>query len=132
MKLCPCGSQKPYANCCDRYISGAKPAPIAEALMRSRYTAYTLGNVDYIMATWAAETRNNIDVKSLTKTCQETQYLGLKIISKNAGTRKQSKGQVEFEVSFKSFGKTQIHCETSNFIKIANQWYYLDGIVTIY
>ncbi len=39
--LCPCGSNKPYTDCCARYVEGNKHAPTAEALMRSRYTAYT-------------------------------------------------------------------------------------------
>ena len=128
---CPCGSKRKFAQCCDRYISGTKHAPIAEALMRSRYTAYTLGNVDYILVTWAEQTRQTVDSASLLQRCKETEYLSLKIISKIGGTRKHTAGQVEFAAAFKSLGKLQTHHEVSNFIKQADQWFYLDGEVSV-
>lgn len=104
--------------------------------MRSRYTAYTLGDVDYILKTWADETRHTVNAISLAQSCAQTQYLSLKIVSKIAGTRKHNQGQVEFEVSFISNGKTQTHQEVSNFIKITDQlhvdqWYYVDGNVSV-
>ncbi|MGQ3213756.1 YchJ family metal-binding protein [Shinella sp.] len=51
LQLCPCGSAKEFATCCSRHIAGQQPAPTAEALMRARYTAFTLGNLDYIEST---------------------------------------------------------------------------------
>ena len=51
---CPCGSALACAECCARHIDGGIAAPSAEALMRSRYTAYTLGRDDYLLATWHA------------------------------------------------------------------------------
>ena len=47
---CPCGSGDPLDDCCGRYHQG-HPAPTAEALMRSRYSAYALGLVDYLRDT---------------------------------------------------------------------------------
>ncbi|MBL1420285.1 MAG: YchJ family protein [Alphaproteobacteria bacterium] len=128
---CPCGSNRKFAQCCNRYISGDKPAPIAEALMRSRYTAYTLGNVDYILATWAEEARKAINPADIIKRSKENEYINLKIISKIGGTRKHTQGQVEFAASFKSLGKHQTHHEISNFIKQDEKWYYVDGEVNI-
>ena len=55
--LCPCGQGLPYEACCGRYIDGAAAAPTAEALMRSRYTAYVRGAGSYVAETWADETR---------------------------------------------------------------------------
>jgi len=57
IELCPCGSNKTYPNCCGRYVDGNEPAPTAEALMRSRYTAYTLLREEYLRATWHHSTR---------------------------------------------------------------------------
>ena len=54
--LCPCGSGRLFDACCGRYLSGS-PAPTPEALMRSRYTAYATGADDYVLSTWADETR---------------------------------------------------------------------------
>lgn len=99
--------------------------------MRSRYTAYALGKVDYILATWAQQTKAAVNAHDLALSCQQTEYLGLKIIAKKAGTRKANQGQVEFEVKFKTAGKLQTHKEVSNFIKTADHWYYVDGDVTI-
>lgn len=128
---CPCGSNRNFAQCCNRYISGGKAAPIAEALMRSRYTAYTLGNIDYIRATWAEQTRQTVKLADLEQRSKETEYLNLKIISKIGGTRKHTEGKVEFAAKFKSLGKIQTHHEISNFIKQNNKWYYVDGDTSI-
>ncbi|BBD09151.1 SEC-C motif domain-containing protein [Desulfovibrio ferrophilus] len=51
-KDCPCGSGKEYTACCEPIINGT-PAPTAEALMRSRYSAYVVGNIDYIQTSLA-------------------------------------------------------------------------------
>ncbi|HWS26863.1 MAG TPA: YchJ family metal-binding protein, partial [Xanthomonadales bacterium] len=53
---CPCGSQLPYRDCCGHYHAGVA-APDALALMRSRYSAYVLGDRDYLLRTWHASTR---------------------------------------------------------------------------
>lgn len=128
---CPCGSNKRFKSCCDRYISGTKHAPIAEALMRSRYSAYVLGNVDYIKATWAEQTKPNIDFVELEKSLQNIEYLNLKIISKIGGTRKSDHGQVEFMATFNSINGEETLHELSNFVKIVGQWFYVDGNVSI-
>jgi len=47
---CPCGSQKSYKECCGVFHAGVLPSS-PEQLMRSRYTAYFLGDADYIMST---------------------------------------------------------------------------------
>ena len=51
LELCPCGSEKKFSECCEPLIKGVKIAETAESLMRSRYAAYTLQNIDYILAT---------------------------------------------------------------------------------
>lgn len=74
--LCPCGRIKQYADCCGRYLDGAEVAPAAEALMRSRYTAYTLGREDYLLATWHHSTRPSSLELSGEPRCK---WLGLEI-----------------------------------------------------
>jgi SEC-C motif-containing protein len=76
---CPCGSGKLYSNCCKRYIKGKENAPIPEALMRSRYTAYVLHEIDYIMDTCKEGVkiiRSNVEDWS-----NNSKWLGLEIIS---------------------------------------------------
>ena len=60
MTQCPCGSGQDLDRCCAPYIDG-NPAPTAEALLRSRYTAYVLGNVDYIAHTMSMDIRDTFD-----------------------------------------------------------------------
>ncbi len=127
---CPCGSNRQFAACCDRYITGAKNPPTAEGLMRSRFTAYKLGNADYILASWAPEKRQDINQTELVESLKTTQYQKLKIISKKSGTRKNHSGQVEFQVTFLSNGQLQTFRENSNFTKQNNQWYYVDGNIS--
>ena len=55
--LCPCGSGRAFDECCGPFLSGAAAAPTPEALMRSRYTAYAVGDDAYVLATWDEATR---------------------------------------------------------------------------
>ena len=61
MSLCPCGSGRPYEECCETYIEGRETAPTAEALMRSRYAAHTLGKYDYLNETVHPSIRDEAD-----------------------------------------------------------------------
>src|SRR4051812_23877860 len=54
---CPCGSDTPYDACCGRLRRGAAPAATPEELMRSRYSAYAVGETDYVFRTWHSRTR---------------------------------------------------------------------------
>lgn len=56
-KRCPCGTGLTYGECCYRFHSGEWVAPTAEALMRSRFTAFAVGNSQYLLDTWDPETR---------------------------------------------------------------------------
>ena len=58
---CPCGNSQSYAACCGRYLDGNETAPTAEALMRSRYTAFVRGDIDYLEETLAPDTRDAFD-----------------------------------------------------------------------
>ena len=63
MKKCPCGSGKNYSDCCQPLIKGKTKAPTAEALMRSRYSAYVEHAIDYIIETCLKNEKDGIDVK---------------------------------------------------------------------
>lgn len=56
MMNCPCGSGTSYSDCCQPFHTKAKNAPTAELLMRSRYSAFVLGNEEYLLYSWAPET----------------------------------------------------------------------------
>lgn len=125
-KLCPCGSKKQYRYCCGMYLSGKKKPDTAEKLMRSRYTAFYQGDIDYLIATLHRDQRKPDDYQGLTQSINNTKWLGLTIISTQKGKKNDSKGIVEFKAVYQSSEPGQLH-ERSRFMKIDGQWFYVDG-----
>ena len=126
--LCPCCSTLDYAVCCGRYHKGKIHAPTAEALMRSRYTAYAMGNAQYIYRTWHEKTRPTLP--SLRKSDPQ-KLVALKILSTQEGAENDSKGMVEFVASYESLivgEPIEQHHEKSLFAKIKGHWVYIDRI----
>ena len=122
--LCPCESGKTYLQCCGCYLDGDTPAPTAEALMRSRYTAYVNSNADYLLKTWHASTCPQALALSES---QPDQWLGLKILSSEQGTEQDSHGIVEFVARYKVKGRASRVHEVSEFVREAGQWFYTQG-----
>jgi SEC-C motif domain protein len=127
---CPCGGMPrgtTYANCCARYHAGAQHlhAPTREALMRSRYSAYAMGLVDYIRETWHASTRP----ETLSRFDAADKWLGLQI--KDAPPATGDEGFVEFVARSKPKGggaAIRLH-ERSRFIRDGGRWFYVDGVI---
>ncbi len=120
--LCPCGSNRQYADCCARYLDGNEAALTAEALMRSRYTAYTLSREDYLLATWHPSTRPaRLDL------AQEApaKWLGLDV--KRRERQDEDHAIVEFVARYKVNGRAFRMHETSRFVREEGRWYYVDG-----
>lgn len=128
---CPCGSNKPFSFCCEPAIEGHKPAKTAEALMRSRYTAFALGAVDYLINTTAEEHRNPEDAEVIDEQIKATTWTGLKIVATEAGSSSDNKGIVEFIARFETDEQIAELHERSNFRKENNHWYYVDGEVEV-
>jgi len=124
--LCPCGSQRPFFSCCEPFLSGQKAAPTAEALMRSRYTAYCTHNIDYLMATHHPTKRALSDRTALSRSMQSTTWLGLQILDTRQGQPDDETGMVEFVARFQAHQPGQIH-ERSRFQQQKGRWFYLDG-----
>ena len=119
---CPCASGEELPNCCGRYLSGEAAAPTAEALMRSRYSAFALGESDYLLSTWHPQTR-----PSRVRLDPEQKWIGLSIKGREAGLVGDECGVVEFVARFKVAGKGHRLHERSRFENIDGRWYYLDG-----
>jgi SEC-C motif-containing protein len=126
---CPCGSGKNYATCCEPFHLGKAKAETAEKLMRSRYSAYVVANVDYIGRTNDPRTADNFDREAAEVWAKKSEWLGLQIIATKAGQPGDSSGEVEFKAKFKMEGKESTHHEVSlfRFEPKENQWYYTDG-----
>ena len=127
LPICPCGAthrRRPlaYADCCGRYVEhfDAEPAPSAEALMRSRYSAFVRENAAYLLATWHASTRPaQLDFEPGAK------WLGLEVRA-GAQTGEHS-AEVEFVARYRVGGRgVRLH-ERSRFVYEQGSWYYVDG-----
>jgi SEC-C motif-containing protein len=129
MTSCPCGSGAPLAGCCGRFLEGGEHAPTAEALMRSRYTAFTLARIDYVTATHDPETREDHDPEAAKKWAGNSEWLGLQIVSTVKGGSDDDEGTVEFEARYRSNGVEHDHREISTFVKREGIWYFSDGRV---
>lgn len=112
---CPCGSDLPYGACCEPFHDGA-PAPTAEALMRSRYSAYVRGRDDYVFRTWHPRTRPPAVTSSVA-------WTGLEIVRTADGGTDDDRGTVEFVATAPG---QRLH-EVSRFERRAGRWVYVDG-----
>ena len=125
-ELCPCGSKKQYRYCCEKYFLGKATAETAEKLMRSRYTAFCKGNIDYLVATLHPDKRTSKDEAQLSKTINNTKWLGLNVIKTNKGKKNDAIGYVEFEAVYRASELVQLH-EYSKFVKVDGKWFYVEG-----
>ena len=126
--LCPCGSGLLFANCCQPIISGKKEALTAQELMRSRYTAFTQANVDYLMRSHSAKTRPIKERKSIEKWAKSVNWMGLTIIQTQAGDANDEIGYVEFKALYLENGKPQQIHEKSLFEREKGIWVYVSGV----
>ena len=127
MSNCPCGSGRPLALCCQPFISGTAKAPSAEALMRSRYTAYVTKAVDYIVNTCLDKGHDKVDRESTRQWAEESEWLGLKIVDIVKGGPLDSTGEVEFIATYSQKGQKEEHHERSTFKKVKGEWLYDTG-----
>ena len=125
--LCPCCSGKRLAQCCGPFLSGQQHARAVKQLMRSRYSAFALGDYgDYLLSTWHPSTRPATDAHTLGQA--DTDWTRLDVID---STQEGERGTVTFCAHWRDeAGQMQHHHEHSRFERIAGRWYYLDGDVT--
>ncbi len=124
MSQCPCGTGRPYVACCGRWHAGEEllQAPDAEALMRSRYSAYVLGLEDYLLQTWHPSTRPAGPMAL----DGAVRWLGLEVKQHRRGDD-EDHATVEFVARSKLAGRAARLHETSRFVREGGRWYYLDG-----
>ena len=128
---CPCGSALAYGACCGRYHAGPLhlQAPTAEALMRSRYSAYVLGLREYVLATWHAGKRPS----TLDADPPGLKWLGLEVRRcqplHSVDGINSDQAIVEFVARSKLGGRAQRLHETSRFVREDGRWFYVGGKV---
>lgn len=127
---CPCLSGETYGACCGRFHGGrgtrAPFAPTAEALMRSRYAAFAVGDAEYLLATWHPSTRPaDLDLDT------DVTWRRLDVLATSAGGPLDQAGVVEFVAHFRSAESRErgsLH-EVSSFVREGGRWFYVDGDV---
>ncbi len=120
---CDCGAARRYEDCCGRFHSGPLhlQAPDAEALMRSRYSAYVRDLIDYLRATWHTSTRP----ESIEPNPPGLRWLGLDV--KKHLVQDTDHATVEFVARSKLGGRAHRMQEKSRFVREDGRWFYVDG-----
>jgi SEC-C motif-containing protein len=125
---CPCGSGEPFARCCEPFLEGAAVPETAEKTMRARYTAHTTANVAFLMATLHEKNRGEGEEESVRRWAQESEWLGLEILSTEKGGAKDDEGVVEFVCRYRDRkGVAHAHHELSTFVKEDGRWLFREG-----
>ena len=123
---CPCSSQIEFNQCCEPILNGEEPKT-AEALMRARYTAYTQVNMDFIEKTHDPSTIKKIDMRENQAWAEQTEWMGLEIVTTEKGQEADDWGKVEFKADFKAQGEKGTHHEISEFNKKNGRWFFSKG-----
>lgn len=120
---CPCLSGETFAACCGRFLAGAAEAPTAEQLMRSRYTAFAVGDAGYLLATWHPSTRPAaLDLDP------GLRWYRLDVVRRERGGPLDTEGLVEFRAHYRHDGdRGELH-EVSRFVREAGRWRYLASV----
>ena len=119
---CYCKSGLTFSHCCEPLLSVLEVAPSAEALMRSRYSAYCVGDVLYLQATTHDHSWSDEELKFIQDWADNSVWQHLEIIDSSEET-------VEFKAYYIFEGKQHVHHEKSTFLKVNDMWKYVDGVV---
>lgn len=115
---CPCGSGIDFDACCGGLVAGRRKAETAEQLMRSRYTAYVVKNVDYLVRTTHPDSREEGLEKSIRKWMRQVEWIKLHVVAS-------TEDRVEFIAEYLTSSAPGRHHECSVFKKIDGEWFYL-------
>ena len=122
-RRCPCGTGLPYDDCCGPLHAGSTTAGTAEQLMRSRYSAFAVGDPAYLLATWHPRTRpRDLDLDP------GVRWTGLDVLATTGGSLLAAEGTVEFRAHWRAGGQVGAQHEDSRFTRVDGAWRYLDGV----
>ena len=121
-RRCPCGSGLTYAEDCGRLHDGSAAAATAEQLMRSRYSAFAVGDPAYLLATWDPVTRpRTLELDP------DVRWTGLEITATSGGGLLDAEGTVAFRAHSRAGGEDRVQAERSRFRRLDGRWVYVDG-----
>lgn len=130
MPPCPCTSGRELADCCQPVLDDPAAATTAEALMRSRYSAFALSNMEHLIATTAPEKHETIDRDASRRWAESRRWQGLEIVRTEAGGPEDDRGVVEFIANYVTAdGERHRYHERSTFRRDDGRWLFVDGDV---
>lgn len=129
LSTCPCQSEKAYTDCCAPFHRHQTRPQTAEQLMRSRYCAYVLKNIPYIVETTVPSQQALLNAAELQAWADGTHWLGLQIVKNEILDKTHS--AVEFKAIFQGEAGEQTHEERSIFVNIDGRWYFVDPTVPL-
>ncbi len=124
MLHCPCGLIKTYSECCGRFIDGNETASTPEELMRSRYTAYTRINIDYIIRTMKPPANIGFDADATKQWAEDANWSQLDVLN---ARQQANRGFVEYIAQYYMDNRRHVLHEMSEFLLENGQWYYING-----
>ncbi|MCX5144302.1 MULTISPECIES: YchJ family protein [unclassified Streptomyces] len=119
---CPCGLSAAYGACCGRFHAGT-PAPTCEALMRSRYAAFVVGDAAYLLRTWHPDHR-----PAVLDLDPGQQWQGLEILETTEGSAFHTTGTVTFRAHYTAGGHRDSLHEKSRFVRHEGAWVYESAV----
>lgn len=127
MPTCPCGSTLAYEECCQAIINGQRPAATAEELMRSRYSAYVMKEIDHLRTSLHPDHRADFNEKTTRDWAERAEWHNLEIIEITGGQSGDNEGKVAFAVSYTEQGSRKDYRELASFSKHDGNWYLVGG-----
>lgn len=127
--LCSCDTGKPFSECCEPVLKGAKKPASAVDLMRARYTAYVRHEIDFIMDSLSPARKKDTDRKATEEWSRDTSWEGLRIVSTVKGGPGDDTGEVEFIAKYRDKEEAKEHHELASFLKLNGSWHFEDGRV---
>lgn len=118
---CPCGSERDFVHCCALIHTGQQKASTAELLMRARYSAFVVANIDFLYNSFHPSTRRFQSKQDIESWATANSWVSLEIVKSTVQT-------VEFRAHYKDEdGVVRVHHEKSNFKELQGNWYYVEG-----
>jgi SEC-C motif-containing protein len=126
---CPCNPKNLYAACCKIAHNDIQAVTTAEQLMRSRYSAFALADVEYLQRSHHSSLRpSRKEARELKRWTQSVEWIKLEILQSQEGSSNDETGAVEFKAFYLENGSVQVIHEHSKFCKDNGHWVYLDAV----
>lgn len=123
--VCPCGLKQAYSDCCGVFLSGEGLPGTPEALMRSRYTAYSKADIEYIGSTMTGPAAHGFNPDDAKAWAEHVIWVDLNVV--DAPKPEGNRGYVEFIARFIEGNHLHVLHEKSEFLKDNERWFYVDG-----